>query len=251
MKFYYKKKLVTIKIKIFDKMYTFLVDTGSEKSFLSYHKNLNQYTKRLQQKIKVKGIGKDTVIEECYVIPNLIIDGKMISKVIFLKKRKNWLFYYLGIDGIIGWDVLKQINFVIDFKHKLFQVGDTNPSKFLTKTSIISDKQLAVNVSYNSQSFIALFDLGANNSIFSMGVLSLINDACWKNKIILGINGFSIQKTAEVHNVTFVLGDMNFKVDKLLVRNRLSNWAIKFGTDSLLDYKVYFKNSEREVIIVE
>lgn len=251
MKFYYRNKLVRIKINIFGKEYRFLIDTGSERSFLSYSKHLNQFKRQLEQKVKVKGIGKDAVIENCYSIPNLIIDNEIIYEAEFLIKRKNLMFYYLGIDGIIGWDILKQINFIIDFRNKLFHAGCAAPSEFLTKTSIISDKQLAIRVSYNNQSFIALMDLGANKSMLSTGIVSLMGGAHWKNHIVLGINGVSIQKTAEVYNVTFILGGMNFKVDTLSVRNFHSNWVIKFGTDSLLDYKVYFKNSEREVIILE
>lgn len=105
MKFFNRKSLIVINISILGKKFKALIDTGSEKSFIAPNRYLNSFLKALPKKINVKGIGKAKKIEYGYFIPRMLIDHQTINEAIFLMKRKNFLFYYLGIDAILGHSV--------------------------------------------------------------------------------------------------------------------------------------------------
>lgn len=44
---------------------------------------------------------------------------------------------------------------------------------------------------------------------------------------------------------------MDFGIKKIAVREFNYNWKIKFGTDIISKHKFYFKNSKKEVYIIE
>lgn len=249
IKFKYKKGLITIDICIFNKYYTFLIDSGSEKSFLLPKKKFEKYKIKKEKYIKINGIGKDKIIKFAYIFPKIIIDGVSIYNAEFLIQNKNLMFFYLNIDGIIGFDILKQFDFYIDFTNKIFNIGKFHLQNNPHCSQILSDKQMVIKIGYNNKNYRTLIDLGANNSIISTDIIPNINLISNKNSIVLGINGFSVQKVSEIRNIIFSFGKNSFKVKKVYVGSFKYNWSIKLGTDSLNKYKVYFINSKREVII--
>ncbi|MDG3142244.1 retropepsin-like domain-containing protein [Streptococcus suis] len=251
MKFSYRKKLVIVNLDILGKTAKFLIDTGSERSFFASNKQLDIFRKPLDQNVRVKGIGKAKIITEAYFIPRLIFDNKVIRNAEFLIQDKNLMFRYLGIDGIIGWDILKGFNFTIDFKNKYLSVGDIQLQKSYPYVSIVPDKQLVVQVGYNNKEINALIDLGANRSVISKEIMLDSVGCKWRRYIVFGINGIVIRKVAELSNIVVNFGNQNITVNNANVKSFDYHWLLKLGTDSFRQYKIYFNNAEREVLVIE
>lgn len=251
MKFSYRNKLVTVKIDILGKTFRFLIDTGSERSFLVPNNHLVNFQKDLKQKVNVKGIGPDKIIEYFYCIPQIEIDGQIIRETDFLMKDRSLMFYFLGIDGIIGWDILKRINFLINFKDKLFIVSEIKLENLHPSVPIVPDKQLVVQLSYHNRNIKALIDSGANTSVISKEILSSLEFIKLRRNIVFGINGIFISKIPELSNIEINFGNKNIIVSNVNIKTLSYSWLLKLGTDIFRNYKVYINNLESEVVIVE
>lgn len=251
MKFSYRNKLLIVKINILGRYYKFLIDTGSERSFLVTNNYLNRFRRPLKQRVNVKGVGQDKLIKYVYSIPQITIDNQIINETEFLIKGKDLMSCYLGIDGILGWDILKRFNFLIDFKNKIFTVCDIEFQKSYPYVSISPGQQLVVQVGYDNNKINALIDLGANNTVISEGILSNMEFIKWRRNIVFGINGIFIRKIPEISNLIIDFGNKNIIINNVNIKTFKYNWLLKFGTDIFQDHKVYFNNLEREVLIIE
>lgn len=251
MKFSYKNKLVTIKIKISEQYYTFLVDTGSEKSFLAPNKDLKNFQIELSNKILVKGVGKNKIIQHAYFIPEIKIDNEIISNTEFLIKDRNVMFYYLSIDGVLGWDILQRFDFAIDFKNKYFYIGSIQPPKSVASIPIISKKQAVILLDYNGDSYHTLLDLGANDSFISDDFRLSEKSVKRSMNFVLGINGFALNKISKVNHLIFTFSGEQLIVKNISIRSFNFQWKVKLGTDSLQGYTIYFINSKERIAISE
>ena len=210
----------------------------------------------MNYKINVKGIGKSKLITHAYLIPKINIDNYNLYNIKFLSKKKNFLFYYLGIDGIIGWDILKNLNFFIDFKNKYFNIDISDTRKknydfYLSHTSIIKDKKLVIETIYNKKIVPTLIDLGANNSVISDELLSGDEEIKIKKNFIFGINGVYLRKVSEIKQLSIGIGLQNIDIQNTIIKNFKYNWLLKLGTDSFMNHILYFDNIEGEVLFIE
>lgn len=124
--------LYLIPIIIDGKAYRFIVDTGAQISaILSKHKKLiEKYAAK--NKIPVKSAGGnqkslDTICLDKFFLGSLEID-KQSFVVLSADSFKLRLINkdIMDFDGIIGWDILSQIDFEMDTKKGLFSLIDTN-----------------------------------------------------------------------------------------------------------------------------
>ncbi|MBU0278616.1 aspartyl protease family protein [Gemella sp. zg-1178] len=250
MRFILKRNMIIIKIKIDEIYYKFLVDTGSERSFIVRNKNIEKYKQNILEKIKVKGIGGEEFLKNKYIFPKINIDNTIIHKVEILEKKRNSLFLYLGIDGILGWDILKKLDLLIDIKNKIFSlVTETTQNKKIG-TPIISDKQLVIEMKYKNDLHSALIDLGATESFVTQEVFNNY-DVIWERNIVLGINGIKLIKVATIKNIILNIAGIEYKSRKLLIKSENFNWKFKLGMDFFENRKIFLKNSIKEMVIVE
>ncbi|MDY2918563.1 MAG: hypothetical protein SOU08_02850 [Anaerococcus sp.] len=103
----------------------------------------------------------------------------------------------------------------------------------------------------NLISIISSLILKKKKAPFSMDILQSLSDVKFKRKLVLGINGLSIKKISEIENFNILIGNMDFSIKKIAVREFNYNRKIKFDTDIISKHKFYFKNSKKEVYIIE
>ncbi|MBC1520230.1 hypothetical protein HB912_01040 [Listeria aquatica] len=92
-KLYIKNRLILLIGVIDGREYKFLVDTGSERSYMMRDFRLDLYKRKLDYLLKVKGVGNPSLENYEYQIPIINLAGCDIENSSFIVKQKN--FYFL------------------------------------------------------------------------------------------------------------------------------------------------------------
>ena len=236
----FQNTLPIISLRIEGKIYRLLLDTASEKSYLAYKKIWKSRLRKLPYDLCVKGVGKDKILKEYYLFPSVYFQEAELQDFAFIAKPKDFLFYYLRIDGILGWDFLCQFDFRLSYMKKSFEFLDSDIKEERIIFNIIGSKRLIIaNQSYQK----ILLDTGASMSY----LYDNLSGVKCRKSIVLGINGMRVNKLFPKYHVQF--GDLYW--EKIGVKERKSEVDLQLGTDILEKYDLLVKNSTKEVILVE
>lgn len=232
-----------------NKSKSFLIDTGSEKSFIKA-KNNDRYKENKSKRYLVKGLGGNKIYSKTYSIPLINICGIEIQEVEFIDFKSNSiLFKYLNIDGIIGWDILKRFSFSLDFKNYIIFSEKISSSHFLINIPVISNEKIPVfEVMIDSQKFKSIIDTGSTYTYCNneQKLKKSFLESDFEKKIILGINGITFQYHAfkKYKTVTF-LNKYNFQIPKLYIEESKNNnmyYEVLLGNDFLKDKILTFNH---------
>lgn len=249
----FKKRgnMIVLPILIGEEKYIFLVDTGSENSFISPKKKLIHFKEKLPCNLKVKGIGEDTITKYKYSIPVIFLGDIKIKNVSFIEKKdKNILFKVLRIDGIIGWDILKTIDFQLNFessKLEAIDIEDWGTAKDSCEFNLLLDTNLPIYSIKNSDDIVQhfLIDTGSNFSYLYIPMYEGKVQMC--HSFSIGINGIPLNKLFLVQNYCIPSNDNSlngFSVKKLFIEKCYSKTPLILGLDAFYGKKIRFVNSE-------
>lgn len=181
-----------------------------------------------------------------YNMPILIIPTKKLQINVFDKK-------VFGIDGILGWDILKYLDFEIDFKKKVvkFGVDEITTGVMMLRTPIPS----IILFDANKKMSIWGLDTGAKKSCISVKFLDRVNHEDVKTKLIRGIHGTFTEKFYIIKNVELILNDFGIKIDKIGTgfTNYIEPFELEgvFGIDLLKRRKLRISNSRNLFQIID
>jgi predicted aspartyl protease len=175
---------------------TFIIDTGAEMTILKNDALVKGHIKKANEKIEVSSFSNkmnemEIAIADCITIdkvnvfnlPVLVMDVHQLSFSIL----GNEIFKF---DGILGWDVLSQLDFEIDYKKMEFRIITFNAEVNIPNLIKSSFPTALVMDEHNKLRVFGL-DTGARKSWISEGLiekagLDVVNI---KEKMALGING--------------------------------------------------------------
>lgn len=118
--------LYLIPVTIRDKKFSFLLDTGAQISGIARH-HVPKISDEIKDGIELSSFGgkskkMQSMICEHFQVGELLIQNLPLTVLDFDKYSLSSL---IGIDGILGWDILSMLDFEIDGKKKEFRVIET------------------------------------------------------------------------------------------------------------------------------
>ena len=135
MKLIKRKGVYLLSIESNRKKYLFLLDTGSEFSYI-YKNSLEDLTlKKLSKSILLRGVGGENIIREYVNIDRIKIGNIAIENQDFLVSVDISLKKLLRIDGVLGWDILKKFDFSLDFYNENMEFFTVNNKSKLTTSN--------------------------------------------------------------------------------------------------------------------
>lgn len=118
--------LYLIPVTIHDKKYSFLLDTGAQISGIVKH-HVSKITEEIKEGIQLSSFGGKSKKMQSIICEQLQVGELCINNLplTILDFEKYSLSSFIGIDGILGWDILSMLDFEIDGKKKEFRVIET------------------------------------------------------------------------------------------------------------------------------
>lgn len=233
--------------------YKFLLDTGSERSYILRKHKLRSYKTNLGFLLQVNGIGKKSIEEFKYEIPSFWVGNKEFKNVPFIVKNiRKTLFRLLRIQGILGWDILSQIDFQLDIQRNTFYINESlrNLNKaegdgylFTEKASLATYEIL----NRHNEKDTFMVDTGSNYSyVFDWDYKK---DALEKKGISLGINGIKIDRIYYLKDFQFIHYKKPFTIKKVFVEKKTKPINFTLGMNGLRNKRITFLNSKGKLYI--
>lgn len=245
------KQSLIVNLMVENKVLRFLLDTGSDRSFIKPIREFKKYKYVLSPNIRVRGVGKNRIIKEAYHFSEIVLESTIISSVEFLELKRNWMFRYLNIDGVLGWDVLQRINFELDLRNRKLKIYQNSPLfKNTIKLSIIEASKLMIPFEYFNYYGLAVIDTGATNTYAGKRIYQNTKPIKYQRELVLGINGLRINKVSVIDSIIFKQDCQEMKIDNLLYKEQ-SRYDLQIGLDTLLNKTVYIDNEQGEVLILD
>jgi len=110
-------RLIKIPVSINDKVYYFMFDTGAMMSVIR-EDNTVGLDKTNSSRKKMHDSNKNVTTQTTYEVKSLKIGKSDIRNLTIITFPDSPLFKCLGVDGIIGIDIIKQFDWLIDFKEQ-------------------------------------------------------------------------------------------------------------------------------------
>ncbi|OIN58943.1 retropepsin-like aspartic protease [Arsenicibacter rosenii] len=181
----------------------FMLDTGFTKSAI---------TQQLADELHLSplpGIEVVNALNRSLSVPACFIDSLKIGPFDlhnFLALRLNKSMPGLRVDGVIGWDILQQVAYTIDFKTSTLTVRQSRPDATADKNLFGILKPFMVVETDEGQRLNLFYDSGSNGLELSNNGLKKLNDYTTRRRIRFG----------------FALGQAGLFWDKIVKRYRLS-----------------------------
>lgn len=254
MKLIKRKGVYLLSIESNRKKYLFLLDTGSEFSYI-YKNSLEDLTlKKLSKSILLRGVGGENIIREYVNIDRIKIGNIAIENQDFLVSVDISLKKLLRIDGVLGWDILKKFDFSLDFYNENMEFFTVNNKSKLTTSNtyeytLLNETFPIFSAKYSNNDVLFLLDTGSNLSY-------IVNEnLVFKNKkisfsISIGINGIHFSKVCKVNPIPII--DRNgkyYKTPRLLYEKYSQKYDFLLGCNSFKNKIVYFFNSNNLVLV--
>lgn len=255
--------MITCNLEINNKIVTVLIDTGAEVSAFT-DRLLMSINAELKQEEKVKvgsSNGSKAEMQVALVSKISIGDTNIINLPVLAIDKKQLSFSILGytlfkVDGILGWDVLSQLDFEVDYKKlelRIMQDIEEDSIANLVKSSfpviLLLDK-------YGEIRAFGL-DTGARKSWLNKNLIEKAELVIRKNKKqkILGVHGKEIETVSIIKGYEVMLKDTSISFVNINTgyTKLLNNYEFDgvLGADVLKNNIVKIINSKGIVIISE
>jgi hypothetical protein len=210
------KGLVLVPVSINEKIYYFLFDTGVQLTTLSSDiikesgcQVLNLHGKALIGSTGKSSDGHTSVIKKFnfgnYYISNLpcfITDASNLElRFLFIP--------YMKFDGIIGWDIIKNIDVEIDYKNKIMIIREPIERDNEHKNLFWLNDPVVKLKSIGGANLLFFLDLGAQESCFYDFLLQklILKDLDNSYTIDFGLGGSILQNTQNISKINFIFDD--------------------------------------------
>jgi hypothetical protein len=121
--------LIKIPVSINGKIHYFMFDTGAMMSVIR-EDNTEGLDKTNSSRKKMHDSNMNVITQTTYVVKSLKIGKSDISNLTIITFPDSPLFKCLGVDGIIGIDIIKQFDWLIDFKEQtIVKIDPSEPLK--------------------------------------------------------------------------------------------------------------------------
>lgn len=257
---YTKLHLYTIPIEINGITFNFLVDTGAQMSAI--RKNTLKQIRYLKnkQKIEVGSISGKMESLEIYNIEKLKLGNvtyEHLSMVLLDDKvfqMKLCKFDLINFDGIIGWDLLSQLDFEINARLKCFTVLD-NHYKFNHPNAYVGAFPLILAKDQQGKILKLGFDSGATYSWFNQQYLESYGDKLTKQKALgFGVHGKEMIDISILDKLMIHLDKGLITINEAMSGNThvVSNVAYDgiLGNEIIKGRAIRFINSQNKVIFI-
>ncbi|MGM9886861.1 MAG: hypothetical protein ACI31W_06420 [Lactococcus sp.] len=245
-------KLIIINVEIENHKYKFLIDTGSERSYIFVKKPFSHATKNyFKEPLKLNGIGGQSYILSYLKFENIEIEKKFFKHVVLLyKNSKNILFTLLNIQGIIGWDILRMNDFLLNFSEsKLIFLDEKISAMYANKEGLSSLSLVKLPKYVCNNSTILFVDSGSNLSYTNYLPKNI--KIYKKYSFSLGMNGKLFEKIYEIRRWTIPnLYSIFLCLDKVYYHSsNEKEHTIIIGTKAMSNKILIFINSCNKLCI--
>ena len=253
--------LYLVPVVIEGKTYQFIVDTGAQISaILSKHKSLIEKYK-IPTKIPVKSAGGSQKAMDTICLDTLFLGSLEIKQQPFVVlDQASFTVRFVNkevmhFDGIIGWDILKELDFEMDTKKGIFSI--INTQEYFTYCNLV-EAQFPVVIVYDESQKPAIFgiDSGAKvswiNDLYALhNELKIVRESKGLN---IGVHGFEKVKVKYIKECI-----VSFFESKITLQNLRSGETQVFmnlhldgifGNEIFKQKKIQFLNSKGIVRIV-
>ena len=249
-------QLYTIPIVIEQKQYQFLLDTGAQISAI--RKPLLNKIKviKANQAIDIGSIGGSKTSLETYFIPQMQLGGISFinSPVVLLDEEKFALklgmIDFMNFDGIIGWDILSQLDFEIDdIEHKFIVLN--NHYRFKEKNMILGGFPLFLCKDKSGKILKMGFDSGAQVSWLGIHYMNTYPKKQIRkaNALGFGVNGKESIAISLLDHLELTLDKANIQIDECM--SGIVDFFQGFQLDGVLGNEIFKKRRIRILNSVE
>lgn len=193
-----KSGIIFIPVSLNGTLERFIFDTGAETTIIKKDKTSGLRKVAFSLKIIKDSHGK-VRLQPLYRAGDLRIGSSAISGITMAAFDNSEFFNCLGADGIVGVNIIKQFDWIIDFEKKQlikFELSDTayNLSGFEPVDFYTKGYRPRIKLMFGDNILDFLFDTGATNNDVTKPNYEKINNLCLKSyKQIYGTIGVSGQ----------------------------------------------------------
>lgn len=247
-----KNGLIFIPVNVNGRDYNFLFDSGSQLTLLSTdvssETGINSLFKHPASLIASTGKLSDveTGIIKSFKVGNYESNNKpcLISESANLK-FKFWFYTFLSFDGVIGWDVIKNLDILIDCKNKKMIISKPQLRNVTEKNLFWLNHPIVRLKSTSGIELLFFFDSGAQNSKFYDFLLVKLKPEDLKDdkELIYGIGGSYTRNLKKIPNISFLLKSNKLDLENLVSGYEPEDQFIKLdgvlGNDIGLEDKIH------------
>lgn len=248
-----KKNLLILDVRLNNQTKKFLFDTGSELSYLILTRESKKNRIKLPNTYLLSSVGGTKKIEHGFKIKKISIGQFELEDIFLLEMKKSVFTRTLNIDGIIGWDILKQFDFKLDILRKKLILKKRLKIKENTQSSFegINTRLPIYNFYSNNLNKKLLIDTGSNQSYAYNRLLT--NNYSKKKSLVLGMNGFSLLTTYYIDEFYFRASKHSndyYILKNLELEDTDRKYDLLLGMDFLRNKILYFDNHNYMLEIV-
>ncbi len=253
--------LYLIQVSINDHEKSFLLDTGAQVSAISERTAKECDCELGQGSMQVEsfaGSAKQlggTVVKKLRVGALEILHQPMVVSALQDLSPTLFGISLTGIDGILGWDILSQLDFEIDDRQRCLNVIQVNEE--VEGCNLISGLFPTIVVLNRQKEYVlAGFDSGAKASWINVHLIDhekvkLIDDG---EALVLGVHGLETTHLSIADEVRFKLGKSNIVFENIIT-GRTNIFAdleydVIFGNEILRNRKLRFINSQNYIELI-
>lgn len=211
-----RKGLVFVPVNINGIAYEFLFDTGTQFTTISSEikeqlgiRSLSKHSSAL-----IGSTGKrsdiETAIMDNFKFGNFIINNKpcLITDEDNLK-FKFWFYTFLSFEGILAWDIIKNLDVEIDMKNEIMILRKPKINNVTERNLLWLDSPIVKLQTHSGIDLLFILDTGAQESNFYDFLLAKMKAVDMKDESdrIYGLGGHSKRNVKLMSNVSFRLGD--------------------------------------------
>lgn len=148
---------ITVAVLVNGKPRTFLVDTGAMLTALS-NRLANELRLPLLHQLPITNSLDQTITSPIYSLDSLKFGTLLIKKLPVAAMSLPGF----GVDGVLGWDILRNVRFVIDYQNQKFTIGRSVPDPALPKNLLGGSRPLMGFRSETGSYLTLFFDSGSN-----------------------------------------------------------------------------------------
>jgi predicted aspartyl protease len=139
-----------------------ILDTGAQRTLLSRRLVKRLGAKKLTE-ITINNYDGKNVPGSLLIIDSLIVGSLIVKNLPILEARLPLPF--LGIDGLLGWDVLRQFAVIIDYSNQRFSLRHSNHKPNSNANLLGGSRPMLLTRGPSGNQLNVMLDTGANNEL--------------------------------------------------------------------------------------